>query len=141
MPESKTTLLATSAASVVSPSEFEILTGVSSICRRMRELLQRPGLTPRQCYWYLESGLWPGVRKGGNWHLRPHRLLQEMRAAEDEVLAAHRARLAAKAEAKGANSEQQPRKAPPEAAPRTKRTRRGARSKPGQPGGASQTAP
>jgi hypothetical protein len=65
--------------------------------------LRRPDLTERQCYHYLENGIWPGVRKGGNWHLRPARLLEERRREEDEALAQHQVR---RAEAKAINGEQ-----------------------------------
>jgi hypothetical protein len=114
---------------VLPPSEYETLQGVPSICRRMAELLRRPELTERQCYYYLQTGIWPGVHRGGNWELRPARVLEEARAAEDAAIAARRARLAAKAGNGGQHppkqqgtatpSKQQPRSAaPPRAPPR-----------------------
>jgi hypothetical protein len=82
-------------AAAVPVTEFEVIQGVPAIRDRMAELLRRPGLTPRQCYYYLQSGYWPGVNHGGRWQLRPHRVLEELRREEDETIAARRARLAA----------------------------------------------
>jgi hypothetical protein len=84
----------------------------------MRELLRRPDLTERQVYYYLQLGIWPGIHRSGKWELRPARLLEEIRRAEDEALAARQARLAAaKARDNGEQHE------PPEA-PRPKRPKR-----------------
>jgi hypothetical protein len=80
---------------VIPPSEFEVLQGVPKIRNRMAELLRRPELTARQCYYYLQSGYWPGVNRGGRWELRPCRVLEELRREEDAAIGARRARLAA----------------------------------------------
>src|SRR6516225_3795623 len=80
---------------VASATEFEIQAGVPRIRDRMAELTGQPGLTKRQCYHNLQTGIWPGVHQGGKWTLRPHGVLEEYRHKEDDALAARRARLAA----------------------------------------------
>jgi hypothetical protein len=105
---------------------------VPGICARLRELLRQPGLTERQCYYYLQSGYWPGVNNGGRWQLRPHRVLEEMRKAEDRALAEAAQRRAARlAAAKAGNGEhhpEEPRAKRPERSP-AKRARGEGRSR------------
>jgi hypothetical protein len=89
---------------VVPPTEFETQVGVPDIRNRMAELLGQPGLSLRQCYHNLQTGIWPGVHRGGKWTLRPHRVLEEMRREEDAALAARKTRLAGLAAAKAAGN-------------------------------------
>ena len=111
---------------VLPPSEFELVRGVPRIRDRMAELLNWPQLTQRQVYWFLEEGHWPGTRQSGKWQLRPARLLEEIRAAEDEALRRRRDRLAAAKAAKAGDGEQAEPPEPPQAERPRGRPRRGA---------------